>query len=90
MRLFDQLVSMAGAALILAAYLALQRGWMRREERRYNALNLVGSVLLTYAAVRNWNLGFIILEGSWALLSLPGTFRGTPPQHDAGQGAATS
>jgi hypothetical protein len=75
MQLLDQLVSLVGAALILAAYVALQRGWLPRDTRAYNALNLVGSVLLTYAAVRNWNLGFIILEGAWALLSLPGTIR---------------
>jgi hypothetical protein len=75
MRLLDQLVSLVGAALILAAYVALQRGWLLRETRAYNALNLVGSSLLTYSAVRNWNLGFVILEGAWALLSLPGTIR---------------
>ena len=75
MPILDQLASLAGAALILAAYLALQRGWLARESRQYNALNLVGSIFLTYAAVRNWNLGFIILEGSWAVLSLPGTLR---------------
>lgn len=79
MRLFDQLVSLAGAALILAAYVALQRGWLPREGRAYNALNLAGSVLLTYAAVKNWNLGFIILEGAWAVLSLPGTIRRGAP-----------
>jgi hypothetical protein len=75
MQLIDQLVSLAGAALILAAYLALQRGWLPREGRAYNALNFFGSSLLTYAAVRNWNLGFVILESAWALLSLPGTIR---------------
>jgi hypothetical protein len=85
MQLLDQLVSLAGAALILAAYVALQRGWLPRETRAYNALNLAGSVLLTYAAVRNWNLGFIILEGSWALLSLPGTIR---PSTRAPRGAS--
>lgn len=74
MHTFDQLVSLAGAMLILAAYLSLQRGWMRREGRPFNAINLLGSLLLTYAAVKNWNLGFVILEGSWALLSVPGTF----------------
>jgi hypothetical protein len=77
MELLDQLASLAGAALILAAYVALQRNWLPRETRGYNALNFAGSVLLTYAAVRNWNLGFIILEGAWALLSLPGTIRPT-------------
>lgn len=78
MHIIDQLASLAGAALILAAYLALQRGWMRRESRAYNAINLVGSIALTYSAVRAGNLGFIILEGSWALLSLPGTLRPAP------------
>lgn len=77
MQLLDQLVSLVGAALILAAYVALQRNWLPRETRGYNALNFVGSALLTYAAIRSWNLGFIILEGAWALLSLPGTVR--PP-----------
>jgi hypothetical protein len=85
MQLLDQLVSLAGAALILAAYVALQRGWLPRETRAYNALNLAGSVLLTYAAVRNWNLGFILLEGAWALLSLPGTVR---PSTRAPRGAS--
>jgi len=82
MPILDQLASLVGAVLILFAYLALQRGWLRRESRKYNALNLAGSLCLTYAAVRNWNLGFIILEGSWALLSLPGTFRGTATPAD--------
>jgi hypothetical protein len=41
-------------------------------------MNLFGSALLTYAAVRNWNIGFIIVEASWALLSLPGTLRRQP------------
>ena len=75
MQLLDQIVSMIGAVLILSGYLGLQRGWLGRETRAYNALNFVGSALLTYAAVRNWNLGFVVLEGSWALLSLPGTIR---------------
>lgn len=79
MRLLDQLVSLVGAVLILGAYVALQRGWLPRESRSYNALNFFGSALLTYAAVRNWNVGFIILEGSWALLSLPGTLRRSAP-----------
>jgi hypothetical protein len=77
MRLLDQIVSLAGAALILAAYVALQRAWLPRESRAYNALNFVGSVLLTYVAVRDQRIGFIILEGAWALLSLPGTIRRT-------------
>ena len=75
MQLFDQLVSLAGAALILAAYVALQRGWLPRESRLYNALNFVGSAFLTYVAVKDRRMGFIILEAAWALLSVPGMIR---------------
>jgi hypothetical protein len=78
MRLLDQLISLAGAAMVLAAYLGLQRGWLRREQRAYHALNLVGSILLTYVAVLDRRIGFIVLEGAWALLSLPGTI--SPPK----------
>jgi drug/metabolite transporter (DMT)-like permease len=77
-----QSVSLVGAALILAAYLALQRGWLPREDRRYNALNFFGSVLLTWVAVGDRNWGFIVLEGSWALLSLPPLLR--PPTRRPG------
>ena len=75
MQLFDQVVSLLGAALILAAYVALQRGWLPRESRLYNTLNFAGSALLTYVALKDRRVGFIILEGAWAVLSLPGMIR---------------
>jgi len=65
-----QLVSLVGAAMILAAYVAYQRGRMGREDALYNLLNFVGSGLLTWIAAVDRRWGFIILEGSWALLSL--------------------
>ena len=80
-----QIISLIGAALILGAYLAFQRGWLERADRSFHALNLVGSALLTVVAVANWQLGFIILEGAWALLSIPGTIR--PPRAGAAASA---
>ncbi|HET7584912.1 MAG TPA: hypothetical protein VFK13_08395 [Gemmatimonadaceae bacterium] len=74
-----QLLSVVGAVMILAAYIAYQRGWMGREQRLYNALNFVGSGLLTVVAVRDGRWGFIALEAIWALLSLPPLIR--PPRN---------
>ncbi len=75
MKLIAQIASLVGAILMLSAYLALQRGWMSREERRFSALNLVGASLLTFSAVIERNLGFILVEGCWALMSIEGTLR---------------
>ncbi len=70
-----QIVGLVGSVFILAAYFALQRGKLARESQLFNALNFVGSCLLTWTAVANRQYGFILLEGAWALLSLPGTLK---------------
>lgn len=76
--MFFQTISLIGAALILAAYVALQRGWLGRQHRSFHFLNLVGSALLCWVAVEDRRVGFIVLEGAWALLSLPGLLRPPP------------
>ena len=70
-----QTISIIGAALVLSAYFALQRGWLGGEDRLFSALNFLGALLLTWVAVVDQRVGFIILESAWALLSLPGLLR---------------
>ena len=69
--MLQQLVSVAGALMILAAYAAYQNGRLGREDVSYNLLNVVGSGLLTWVAVVDRRWGFILLEAVWALLSVP-------------------
>ena len=66
-----QLISLAGAVLVLVAYFTYQRGWMGRENPWYNLMNLVGSGLLAWIAIMDRRWGFILLEVLWALLSIP-------------------
>lgn len=71
-----QATSLLGAFMVLGAYLALQRGWLKGDDRLFNLLNFVGAGMLTWVAVEDRRIGFILLEGAWALLSLPGAIRG--------------
>jgi hypothetical protein len=68
---FLQVISVVGALLILGAYFSYQRGWMGRENRWYSAMNLVGGALLAWVATIDQRWGFVLLEGTWALLSIP-------------------
>ena len=72
----EQAVSIVGAALILAAYGANQAGWLDRTRQLYSVLNFVGSVILTVIAWRAGQWGFVLLEGVWALISIPPLVRG--------------
>lgn len=73
--MFSQVLSIIGSLLVLGAYFALQRGHLKSDARLYSALNFLGAGLMTGVAVAEWQIGFIVLEGSWALLSFPGMVR---------------
>ena len=78
-----QVISILGALAILIAYAANQFGWTDASNLRYQLANLLGSGILTVVAVIEVQLGFILLEGAWALISLWGIvqiLRGKPPE----------
>ncbi len=65
-----QIASLVGALLILLAYIGHQLKWMRSQSALYNLLNAFGSGLLAYIAFRPFQLGFVILEACWAVVSV--------------------
>jgi hypothetical protein len=63
----DQVVQVLGSLLILAAFVAAQRGWLSTDSRLYLSLNLVGAAVLAAVGAHERQLGFLLLESCWAL-----------------------
>ena len=70
-----QIISLAGAVLILAAFAAQQQGWLAAETFAYQALNFLGGICLCIAAIAARQYGFILLDGAWTRLSGWGLMR---------------
>jgi hypothetical protein len=64
-----QLVQILGSLLILAAFVANQRGRLATTSRPYLLLNLTGSAILGVLAALGHQWGFLLLEGSWAAVT---------------------
>jgi len=70
-----QVISLIGAIVILFAFASAQTQRMKHDSVPYQSLNLAGGVCLCIAAVAAMQYGFILLEGSWAVLSAHGLWR---------------
>ena len=74
--MIGQVVSLLGAAMILAAFAAQQARKLSSDGAAYLALNFAGSAILTYFAIASKSSGLIALEGSWAVISLVSLVKG--------------
>lgn len=73
-----QVIALVGSLLVLGAYIASQRGALRAEQRTYIALNFLGAGILAAVAIVERQWGFLLLEGTWALVSVYSLVR--PPK----------
>ena len=70
-----QVVSIAGALMVLSAFAAHQLKRLDHETYAYQSLNLVGGFLLCLAAISVRQTGLIIMEGAWTVMSAWGLWR---------------
>jgi hypothetical protein len=63
------LVEVGGSLLILAAFATAQTGRLDVRSVPYLVLNIAGAAVLATIAAAHASWGFLLLEGTWTLLS---------------------
>lgn len=85
-----QAIQIIGALLILMAFALNQAKRMDSHSTAYLLLNLVGAVTLAILAAIEYQWGFLLLEGVWALVSAYGLFRVFLPAYSSNNQSETS
>ena len=82
----EQILQIAGAILVLSAFVLSQLGRLATTSRAYLVLNLVGAGILAVLAAVTWQPGFLLLEGVWALVAGVGLARALLANGESAQG----
>jgi hypothetical protein len=69
------IAGLVGAALVLSAYFANQRGWLDSSDWRFPLMNLIGAGLILVSLFEKWNLPAAVIEAAWAAVSIMGLAR---------------
>ncbi len=69
------LVGGIGAAIVIVAYFATQRGRLSAGDWRFPLANLLGALLIVISLFADWNLPSFIVEIFWIFISFYGLWR---------------
>ena len=67
-----QVIQMVGALIVLSGFIANQRFGLSSDSAAFLLANGVGTSILAVVAGVNGDLGFLLLEGVWAIVSFAG------------------
>jgi hypothetical protein len=72
---YNDLIGTIGVAIILLAYFLNTAKLLPRDGKLYYVLNIIGAALAAYASFLIEYFPFVILEGTWTLVSVYGLMK---------------
>ncbi len=72
---YNDLIGTIGVAIILLAYFLNTAKLLPKDGKAYYVLNIIGAALAAYASFLIDYMPFVILEGTWTLVSIYGLMK---------------
>ena len=72
---YNDIIGTIGVGLILLAYFLNTAKMLERNKRAFYVMNIIGAALACYASLLINYLPFVILEGTWTLVSIYGLMK---------------
>ena len=63
-------IGIVGSLFIAGAYLAVTRKWLAGDQPTFQALNLIGAVLILFSLWYRPNAGAILIEVLWIIIAI--------------------
>jgi hypothetical protein len=79
----SQAIQLLGAVLILGAFVLAQQHRLTTDSTTYLVLNSLGAGILAVVAAANRDIGFTVLEVTWAIVSAVGLARRLRPANSS-------
>jgi hypothetical protein len=79
------IIGIIGVGLILLAYFCNVLGWISSNKPLFFILNIIGAGLACYASWMIDYMPFVILEGTWTLVSVYGLYRSVAARRSVNQ-----
>ena len=73
--IYNDIIGTLGVALILVAYFLNTEKLLPKDGKLFFVLNIIGSALACYASILINYWPFVILEGTWMLVSIYGLMK---------------
>ena len=73
---WHEIVGVLGAAFVLLAYFGLQSGKLRGDGVAFQVANILGAGAIAVSLVFKFNLGAMVIELAWIVISVYGLVRG--------------
>jgi len=68
------IIGSIGVSFVIIAYFLLQIDKLNTKNILFSILNAIGSLMILYSLLDNWNLASVIIESFWIVISLIGIY----------------